>query len=283
VSRFFQASRPESVSTVTLSEACSPFKPVAASPIDVYYSRVERLVVRAQQAQQSGEDDLIPLLFLRLISATESYVRDLLSRLPAICPIIWAHCSEQQMALGAAFHYAKTALAVATLEHVSFSTKGEIQKQTQKITGLHTSSDNSLRVALESFESVSELRHSVVHSYDELFYKNLREMKILDSSGARFVVSISPLLFQTFVAACHSFVRAFNRFLLDRMLDSWVVKGVLSMDWPTDKDRFQLLFESFYSKKDAVGPTNSYYAFLQTKRAASAQLAAGANGQDSPP
>lgn len=82
MSKFFHAARPESVSPVNLTGAYSPLLAVSASPIDVYYSRVERLVVRAQLAQQNGEDDLIPLLFLRLISATESYVRDCFQSCP---------------------------------------------------------------------------------------------------------------------------------------------------------------------------------------------------------
>ena len=270
MSKYFQVSRAESISSVNLREAYSPLRVVSGSPIDTYYSRVELLVVRAQQAQQANEEELIPLLFLRLISATESYVRDLLSRLPAICPLVWAHCSEQNMALGAAFHYGKSTLAMATLEHVSFSTKGEVQKQSQKIAGVHVSSDGSLRVALDAFESISELRHSVVHSFDELFYKNLRELKALDSSGARFAVSISPLLFQSFVAVCHSFVRAYNRFLLDSLLDSWLKNSLLAMDWRLDKERFEPVFSVFKSTRDGVGPANAYRAFQQFGRSATA-------------
>lgn len=278
MSKYFQATRVESISQVSLNGAYSPLQSAAGSPVDLYYSRVEALVVRAQKAQQENEEELIPLLFLRLVSATESYVRDLLSRLPAICPIIWSKCSDQQMPLGAAFHYEKATLAVATLEHVSFSTKGEVQKQTQKITGLQTASDGSLRVALEAFESISELRHSVVHSFDELFYKNLKEMKILDSSGARYSVSISPLLFQSFVAVCHSFVRAYNRFLLDSVLDSWVEKSLLSMNWVDDKGKFVPVFDAFRSVRDGVGPPNAYRAFQKVAGRAleNATLAAAA-------
>lgn len=191
----------------------------------------------------------------------------MLSKLPNICPLIWNHSSGQSIALGAAFHYGKSNLAVATLEHVSFSTKGEIDKQTVKVANMRVTSDGSLRVALESFETISELRHSVVHSYDELFYKNMKELKISCSSTDRYSVTISPILFQSFVAVCHSFVRAYNRFLLDCILSAWNEHSLLSMDWGREKSRFKPLFDTFKSQRDGVGPASAYHAFRQVVKA----------------
>lgn len=247
-------------------DACFPLIDPSGSPIDIYYNRVEKLLVRAQAAQSANEDELIPLLFLRLISATESYSRDLLSRLPALCPFIWKHCSKEMVSLGAGFHYSRNIIPVATLEHVSFCTKGEIHKQTLKITNCHPVSDGSLRVAIENFELVSQLRHSIVHSYDELFYNNVKELGILDSAGSRFAVKISPIVFQNFVSICYSFVRAYNRFLLDSILQNWIDQNHLSFEWKNDKEKFSQLFDCFYSRKDSEGSLNAYRAFLKTRK-----------------
>jgi len=273
VSEFFQACKPESATAYMLSDACVSLVERFESPIDIYYSRVEKLVIRAQKAEQDAEIELIPLLFLRLISATESYIRSLLSYMPVICPLVWRHCAKEVISLGAGFHYGKDSLPVAVIEHVSFCTKGEIQKQTQKVADLQVASDGSLRAAVESFEAISQLRHSIVHSYDELFFNNIKELGMADRTGTRYAVSISPLVFQRFVSVCHSLVRAYNRTLLDRTLSKWIAESQLSFQWGKDKAKIKPLFDLFYSERDEGSELNAYRAFLAVRRKNAARAA----------
>lgn len=261
MSNFFDAAKVEAAPSFELAEVFATPDPQPGSPIDIYYGRARALIARASKADEDGEADLISLLFLRLISATESYFRDILAQLPLFCPICRGESSKVTLVLGAGYHYRQGGMALAVLEHVSFCSKGELARQTKKMTGFVCDSDSSLREAIAAFESISQLRHAIVHAYDHIYFNNLFELglagKVVDGS----LVRIRPIDFQRFVSVCHAVVRAFNRALLDHVIKKWVDARVVSNDWSVDESLFSKLFELFRSVEDGVAPSSARDAF----------------------
>lgn len=243
--------KPESTPRIDIGASLAPLSKPVSSPIDRYYKRAGALVVRAQRAEDEGEQELIPLLFLRLISATEAYFREVLVRAPGVCPLVRATAGSVSVPLGAVMYYNSDQLALAAIEHCSLCTEGELAKQAKKLTGFICEKDASLREAIKLFEKVSQLRHAVVHAYDEVYFLNVGKLELATPERAQ-VVSISPFRFQEFVGVCHSVVRAFNRAFSEWILSEWRARDMLAMGWQKNRFRFTKFVSLFRSAMDAT-------------------------------
>jgi hypothetical protein len=157
-------------------------------------------------------------------------------------------------------------------EHVSFSTEKIIEQWTEKVTGIRCGDSSSLTATLSTFRQVCHLRHAAVHHAGELTSGNARALG-LEPQG-RYAVALQFSTVQVVAKACLSVVRAYNRFMFQRLLARWIDLDVLQGTWTDDKARFGRLYGLFRSTEDAFGPAVAYHAYRRLlPRIASAKLA----------
>jgi len=237
------------------------------SPIDEYYEHATALVVRAGRPENAGDDMLLGLLLLELVSSAELYFRKILASLPTVCPLVRAHCSTQMIPLGATSYYLEDWRVLGALEHVGLSGKGEIAKATRSVTSIEIKDNSSPGIALADFEKVCHLRHAVVHARGQLWFRNINELRLQASQPRR--VQLGVLGFQGLVAKTHNAVRAYNRFVANAVVQRWIGENILTGRWVSDKRRFTRLHTLFYSHVDSAGHANPRLAYEVIRKALS--------------
>jgi len=257
---WLEVNKSEEAVRLDISQLCSPGVFVELSPIDEYYSNSLLLLLRSGESSFS-EQWMLRLLLLGQVSVTETYFRRILSGLLNVCPVVRRTASAETVALGAVFYYKSEDLGYGLIENASMSGVKEIKSQTQKVAGVAIPNNSSISAAIEAFDKVCHLRHATVHFHGELSSRNARELGIEPSESR--AVWLTPITFQAIVGTCHNAVRAYNRFMFERVLERWTGEGLLQSDWNEDRKLFRPLHKLFYSNRDGVGIRRPYSAYLQ--------------------
>lgn len=259
--------RPEETVAWSVDALCTTCTTAAASPIDEYYTLARELLTRSARPEIMGDQMLMRLLLLELVSGAELYFRRVLSSLVLLCPVTRAIASQKTLPLGAAYYYDAESVALGLFEHTSLSGQEELKKQTKQIADLDIKPTSSEGVALADFEKVCHLRHAAVHARGELGSRNLAEIGIKATGRRR--LQLDPIGFQSVTAKTHNAVRAYNRFLFTCTARRWVERKVLKGVWTEDKHLFEPLFRLFYSTEDGVGESTPRAAYDRVWKALS--------------
>lgn len=250
----------ESAVRVGVNDLCTDFERAEQSPIDDYYEYVEHVLTLGQEEELEKSSTLGRLVLLGLVSGVETYFRAVLGELLRLCPVAQQCAANQLIPFGAVRHYGPASVALALFDSGSLAGDAEITQKTRKLLGLEIPRGSSLSAALVEFDKICHLRHAAVHARGTLARQNLIALGIeVPSKPLALEVSLGSL--HQAGAACHSAVRAYNRFTYRATVERWIGNGLLSGTWRTDKAAFQPLFELFVSKRDAAGPSRAYDAY----------------------
>jgi hypothetical protein len=206
-----------------------PLQVTTSSPIDEYYDHARELLLSVGRPEIEHNDMIMRLLVLELVSTAELYFRRVLSGVITICPLIAAAAAKRPLLLGAISYYKKPALGYALLDGVSLSGEGDVKRQTFNITGIDIKQNSSAHEALRDFERVCQLRHVIVHAKGEVGAKNVADLGV--SVAVQSSLKISALSFQPLVVVTHNAVRAYNAFMFESILRSWLSSKYLSGVW----------------------------------------------------
>ena len=254
----FLVCRRESTQPLGLEQMCAASVEPFESAIDDYFARGDFLVQQSIEPTFGSSPELLRLLLLGLLSATESYFRSILASLLELCPFSREHSKPQVFTLGAADYYKGRQLGLAILEQKPLSGAAEVRKHTEKLTGFNIRQGSSVEAALRDFDKLCHLRHAAVHSYGEFGGHNLRVLELEPES--RSCLNLDRFKFQRLIGASHNVVRAYNGFLFENVVGRWIDKCFLNGTWQEDREQFRSLFMAFRSKHDGVAPTNAYQA-----------------------
>ncbi|WP_437800202.1 hypothetical protein [Sorangium sp. So ce693] len=252
---FVQLNRAEELVNLDLHALCGDPTPETGSPIDNYYVTTDALIRRTTDPVVAADSLLLRLLLLEVVAAAEMYFRNVLAALPAVCSSAQDLVTRSMMMLGAAGYYRESDRAFGVIEHASLSGKGEVTRYTRQLSGFDIAANSSTGVALAEFEQVCHLRHAIVHAQGRLWYRNACELGI-ESRGLR-CVQLSALGLQSCVAKTHNAVRAYNRFISNRVLSSWISTRRLKGRWVDDRALLEGFHALFYSTRDSVGPADA--------------------------
>lgn len=257
--------KPEETTALDLSTIFCPTKKSVLNPIDEYYETSQELLRRAADSKVASDEILVRLLLLDLVSSAEVYFRRVLAGTLETCPHVRRVAQRRMLPLGAVGYYGSTELGYALLENASFSTQGEIKRQTNNLTGFDIKGGSSLAAAIADFEVVCQLRHALIHARGEAGAQNIMELSLELDTPCRVV--LTTFAFQSLVLKTHNTVRAYNAFLFKAVLESWIAKKLLVDDWSRDKASFRSLFSLFVSKTDGLGPKNAWLAYCALRPA----------------
>jgi hypothetical protein len=163
--------------------------------------------------------------------------------------------------LAAVDYYSENRVTLGLFENTSFASEGEIARQTRKFTEIEISKNSAEAIAVQNFETISQLRHASAHSRGVLNSKNAAMLKLPKGlyEGA-VVIRLKQL--HAIADVCLTTVRAYNQFLYRELLWRWVKEGLLTWQWQRDCKQFVPLFSTFASRSDKVSLGNSYRAYL---------------------
>lgn len=251
--------RSEEAISLNFGVLFQPLTHIEESPIDEYYAHAKALLLLVTRPEIERDDMLMRLLVLELVSTAELYFRRILSGVISVCPLVATVASKRPLLLGAIEYYKKSALGYALLDGVSLSGEGEVKRQTANITGIEVKPNSSVHEALRDFEKVCQLRHVIVHAKGEAGSKNVSDLRVTVAKQSH--LKINALSFQPLVVVTHNAVRAYNAFMFESILRSWLGSKHLSGAWRSDRRMFLPLFNLFYSKTDG-GVADAKAAYL---------------------
>jgi hypothetical protein len=257
---WLQVCEPEEASVLSTGDFCSDTIAPGGSPIDDYYEYVEHLLTLGDEVALQASPTLGRLLVLGLVSGVELYFRAILAGLLRCCPICRAHASDQLIPFGTLDYYGSDDVEWGLFDAMSLAGAREIRTRTQKLLAIEIRAGTSISAALDEFDKVCHLRHAAVHSRGTLSRGNAVALGIGRDAGRRTLTISLPALHQA-AAACHSVVRAYDRFLFEQTLHRWFGTEMLTGEWESDRRIFKPLFDLVYSRRDALAPSSAYNCY----------------------
>jgi hypothetical protein len=250
----------ESAVELDYASFCVRDRRVRRSPVDSVYLYIRSTVVLGTDVALGSNPALGRLLLLGFVSSIDDYFRRILSGVVEVCPLARRRASDKPVSFGALDYYEKEQAALALFENTTFASLKELKNQTANIAGINIDSA-SVGEAISKYEKLCHMRHAATHAGGLLNSRNARELGIT-VTGVAHEVLLSEAKLQTAASVCYSAVRAYNRWLFQGLIQSWIDQQVLSGKWATDKSLLESLFGLFHSKEDGVGPPSAYHVFL---------------------
>lgn len=207
---------------------------------------------------------LTSLVLLGIVSAVESYCREVIRRVILVDSVSRKKCEGKQLSFGAARVLGTELLPEALLEGVSIAGSSNIKETFRTFLDVDLNKSTRLKSAIEHFSVVVELRHCAVHRFGKLGTKNAIALGLdLHLSCIEKPLLLSYAGMQTVLEISFSLVCELNNYLyakiLERSNDNW------SWDYRRDKKRFGQVFCLFYCSKEpperALSPFEAYKLF----------------------
>lgn len=212
------------------------------------------------------------LFLLGIISAAESYVRDIFTQIVVSCRLSRRRLSDLPLSFGAIDYYGEFSRARGLLQGKSLADASELRKLVTKISGLKISEGDQIWTAIEEFSGICHVRHAIIHAFGDLGLNNLSAMNFHEPTEPH-KVTVNNALFQSASVVCTNLARILNQSLFENVISDWINSGELVGTWETDKGKWNRIWSEFASTDGCV-PESSYRAWLKIKTAAVARSAA---------
>lgn len=207
---------PEASSLLDVTLCLEPVAVEKLAPYDRFDETIRSLVIRAWGTRvdvgngetKDNDPELVRLLLLGLVSGTENYFRQVLSRLLTTCPESQRICASTEIKFSAARYHQQTHIASSLLDESVFSSSENIETETKRLTGISPSASGSVKQALAEYHKVCIIRHATVHSHGYIGAKNITDLRV--KSQQKLAVSVSVKSFESIAEICVNLVRAYN-------------------------------------------------------------------------
>lgn len=201
-------------------------KEIAAykAPIDVFYAEVKRIVMYSSDIQMLEENEFLgPLLYVGIISKTESYIREVLAECIKICPICKKETANRNVSLGSMLWWKKNGdFEKGIFENMSFSDSSAIKKELKNCLRIDINKKELLSEILDEFDKLCQMRHAIVHSSRILAGKNAIQLNIPPNSE-KLSIKVGYAQLQECASICTACVMTFNLKLFKEMGHRWAV------------------------------------------------------------
>jgi hypothetical protein len=234
------------------------------SPIDAYYDGARHILTLGTADALSNSATLGRLLLLGLVGNVEMYLRAVIAGAIRVCPLARASAAVHPIPYGAIAYYGAGGPEEGLFESISLADVRNVRNRTEKFLGIQVPASGSLAAALDEFGRVCELRHASIHQHGALNSANVATLGFGTAGGMR-RVELTLAGLHSVASVCQTLVRAYNRFVFERVVQRWCATGTLTGAWHRDRELFGELFRLMRSRDDGVGPANGYLAFLNLR------------------
>lgn len=223
------------------------------SSIDRFYQSVRDVLSIGREPVVLEENHVLgPLLFVGIISSTENYFREIMAEAIQICPICQSTSASQSIALGSVIWHTVCNIEKGSFENISFADADTIKKTCKRYLNYDIDKKGLTYSALDEFDKICELRHSIVHSSNIIAGKNAIKLGIKsDKNAVRVKVEYKQL--QECAAICTSLVSSFNSELFTLIVKRWSIDWTKLPSWNSENDNksFSKVWKMFHSDFDA--------------------------------
>lgn len=220
------------------------------TPIDIFYEETRYFLSVVTPVALADNEWIGPLYTTAIISSTENYLRDILSKTLKICCDSQKHAASNNINFGSVIWHPISEIERGAFEHLSLASSENICGTTKKFTGIDLKK-KGLNSILEEYDKICELRHGIVHSGRTLAGKNGIKLKLLKSTG-KTKISIQYAELQEISSVCTTLVVSINKLIFETMIMRWATTWRQSPNWVIDNEKAVLkeLWNNFRSKID---------------------------------
>ncbi|MDR3565533.1 MAG: hypothetical protein P4N59_29415 [Negativicutes bacterium] len=224
---------------------------VPKSPIDVFYKSIREILVTAVPTFFTQHPSIGPLLLVGIVSATENYFRDVLSRVIQICPIAQSSSAAKSINLGSVIWHSGVNLERGTFEHISLAGAESIITTCKQYLKFDIDNTGLTFAILEEYDKVCELRHSIVHSGAIIAGKNAIKLGISPCCDI-ITIKIGFDQLQECASICSTLVVSFNTDIFEALCKRWAVDWRRRSSWNPGKQNeiFHKLWKICFSEID---------------------------------
>jgi hypothetical protein len=228
----------------------------ACSAIDTFYSATKAITTIPPNLLASHSGDIVGLIFVGLISATENYFRDILGFILSVCPIAQSHSADEKIQLGSLLWAPAELHNRTAFEFMAFSSGENIRKTVQNFINYQVKKNGTWEAMLPEYDKLCEFRHAIVHSGHVLAGKNAVKLG-LKKSPKCLRVCISYANLQTAAEICTAFIQAANNELFEEVIGRWADGWRSQASWcDNEQERlFNVVYQAFLSKRDYANKT----------------------------
>ena len=260
---------PSDISPPPISEQAGP-TPATALPE----------VTQAIPPTKEVDSQLNNLLLLGLVSAVESYLRSLVSRLVNVDSYVLGKVDELKVSFVAARLHHEHMLAEALMEDMTFISKTAINNLFSQLLGITpVQARTHLDDALSEYDRICQLRHCIVHRFGKLGSKNALQLGIdVHGQNLEKPIQLTQENLQLVAFNLSMIVKSINNYVYDCILKRQAFSSE-SWTWNegTDMDRFKRIYEVFATTLDttpSLSQAASYTQFSNAYKAKSASVKA---------
>lgn len=209
------------------------------APVDHYIMNRRSLMKLYSVESNRKSKTLANLILLGIVSAVESYCREIVRRLIILDTRVQRGCAEKTVNLAAALHHKKELLPEAILEHISFASSDKVWKSIGALVGLKNDPP-TLAPILEQFSKICQLRHCAVHRFGRLGSMNAISLGFEEhKSSLEKPLTLSFADIQACVAACDALVFYMNQHLYEQI-------PLKAEHWTLERHKDRRLFKKYY-------------------------------------
>lgn len=221
------------------------------SAIDTFYSGTSAITRIPPDFHTVYGNDILGLLFVGLISATENYFRDILGFILSACPIAKAHSAEEKIQLGSLLWAPAEIHNRSAFEFMAFSSGENIRKTIQNFLDHQIRKSGTWHAMLAEFDKLCEFRHAIVHSGHIIAGKNAVKLRLRRCDRC-LRVHVSYANLQMAAETCTALVQAANNELFEVVVDRWADGWRKQPSWSTvdEEPMFEAIYRAFLSRRD---------------------------------
>ncbi|MFD2867379.1 hypothetical protein ACFSY7_02545 [Kurthia populi] len=226
------------------------------SPIDEFKARFKSIIQLANPNFFNEYNEIATSMLLSLISLTENYFRNIISRCILICPVAQKASASQNINLGSVLWHGANNLIHGISENTSFASGSEIKSISSKFIGFQVQKNSLLDSVLNEFDKICHFRHAVVHSDGNLAGKNATALSLTKVED-KVSIKLDYHNFQEISALCLTLVTNYNDELFKEISDRWAVvrRREFGLDNTNEREEFIKIWNLFLSTLDESNNT----------------------------
>lgn len=246
--------------------------PDKSSPIDHFYKNcdgINKLVILQPYLNKTTPlpSELATISILGYMSAFESYLRTMLSRLISFDEYARFVVERKTVTFGAAMHHKADQLPDALLEGTSFASRDNIKDALKEYLRLKPQDVPDIDKPLKDFQRICEMRHCCVHRFGRLGSNNAITLGLANHSNlldASILLDIDQL--QAILLSLRILVRTINTNLFTAIIERTTISEIKderfpfsypvkwTWRWPSDRARFRRYY-ALFSSNDVASPS----------------------------
>ena len=245
-----------SLAPVSAATYLERFCPVTVPPIDLFISGRYELLTVARVLDVPTCAKVGPLLLVGLISESENYLRDVISRILSICPISRKAASSKTLSYGSVFWAGAKTTGRAIFDHQSLADRKSI-KEALGLLGYTIREGSALEGPMNEFDKLCELRHAIVHTSRIISGKNATTLELSPCSDG-FRVEVDSAKLENAALVASAFVYTVNSELFAHLSKRWAIDWRRSPSWiPSDENKlFARIWSTLVSKSEPFVDSN---------------------------